>query len=100
MVQRQRQRLLIAGVTGALMLTPCSKDDVATAGAAAPAPPPSVAHPERWPTPTHALAADEALEARVESLLRTLTIEEKVGQIIQADIASVTPQDVRDYHLG
>ncbi|WP_295525755.1 exo 1,3/1,4-beta-D-glucan glucohydrolase [Novosphingobium sp. Chol11] len=29
-----------------------------------------------------------------------MTIEQKVGQIIQADIASIAPGDVRRYHLG
>jgi beta-glucosidase len=29
-----------------------------------------------------------------------MTLEEKVGQVVQADIASVTPDDVRTYHLG
>jgi len=29
-----------------------------------------------------------------------MTVEEKVGQLIQADILSVTPDDVRKYHLG
>ncbi|WP_369815800.1 exo 1,3/1,4-beta-D-glucan glucohydrolase [Erythrobacter sp. QSSC1-22B] len=29
-----------------------------------------------------------------------MSIEQKVGQIIQADIASVTPDDVHRYHLG
>src|SRR3546814_14937330 len=29
-----------------------------------------------------------------------MSVEQKVGQIIQADIGSVTPQDVREYHLG
>ena len=29
-----------------------------------------------------------------------MSLEEKVGQIIQADIGSVTPEQVRKYHLG
>src|ERR1700755_2504080 len=29
-----------------------------------------------------------------------MTLEEKVGQVIQGDIASLTPDDVRTYHLG
>src|SRR5262249_20108122 len=43
---------------------------------------------------------DPKLEARVQAILQTLTLEEKVGQIVQADIASVTPEDARKYHLG
>lgn len=40
------------------------------------------------------------IEARVADLLRKLTLEQKVAQMIQADIRSVTPEDVRQYRLG
>ncbi len=36
----------------------------------------------------------------VERLLAQLSLEEKVGQMIQADIASISPADLRDYPLG
>src|SRR5690625_6408982 len=29
-----------------------------------------------------------------------MSVEEKVGQMIQAELQSVTPDDVRNYHLG
>lgn len=57
-------------------------------------------HPERWPAPTWPLPADPALETRVDALLETMTLEEKVGQIVQGDISSLTPEDVRRYRLG
>ncbi len=53
-----------------------------------------------WPRVESPLPADPALEARVDSLLAAMTTEEKVGQIIQADVRRVTPDDVRRYHLG
>jgi beta-glucosidase len=43
---------------------------------------------------------DRALEQRIDKLLATMTLEEKVGQIIQGDIGSITPDDVRKYRLG
>ena len=46
------------------------------------------------------LGEDPAVEARVDELLAQMTLEEKVGQTVQADIASVTPDEVREYHLG
>jgi beta-glucosidase len=46
------------------------------------------------------LPPDPALEQRVRSLLARMTLEEKVGQVIQGDIDSLTPDDVRTYHLG
>lgn len=56
--------------------------------------------PENWPTTTGGapLAAD--IEARIDELMATMTIEELVGQTIQADINDVTPADVRQYRLG
>ncbi len=41
-----------------------------------------------------------AAEQRVQALLKRMTLEEKVGQVIQGDIDSLTPDDVRTYHLG
>jgi beta-glucosidase len=43
---------------------------------------------------------DSAIEQKVSVILEKMSIEEKVGQIIQPEIKSITPQDVRDYHLG
>ncbi len=57
-------------------------------------------HAELWPALIPPLAADPELEARVDDLLARMTLEEKVGQVIQAEIRSVTPDDVREYNLG
>ncbi|ULU26455.1 glycoside hydrolase family 3 protein [Dyella terrae] len=57
-------------------------------------------HPDAWPRATWPFPRDAALEARVSGLLAKMTVEEKVGQLVQADILSVTPDDVRNYHLG
>ena len=43
---------------------------------------------------------DPELDRRVQQLLARMTVEEKVGQVVQGDIASVTPEDVRKYRLG
>ncbi len=61
---------------------------------------PAVIHPEIWPTVAAALPADPALEARIDALLARMSLERKVGQLIQADIASITPEDLRHYPLG
>ena len=39
-------------------------------------------------------------EAAIRELLDRMTVEEKVGQIIQADIASVKPDEVCEFNLG
>ena len=56
--------------------------------------------PEAWPAVSSPFAEDPALEARIADLLSRMSLEEKVGQVIQADIGSVTPEEVRDYNLG
>ncbi len=42
----------------------------------------------------------DPVESRALEILDQMTLEEKVGQIIQADIAAVTPDEVREYNLG
>lgn len=46
------------------------------------------------------LQAKAPVEQRVSDLLGRMNLDEKVGQMVQAERASVTPQDVRDYYLG
>ncbi|WP_193161973.1 glycoside hydrolase family 3 protein [Microbulbifer hainanensis] len=53
-----------------------------------------------WPKLEPALPRDPALEQRVSDLLAKMTLEEKVGQLIQAEIKYATPEDVKKYHLG
>jgi beta-glucosidase len=57
-------------------------------------------HPQRWPRLSPAFAPDTQLERRIEQLLARMTPEQKVGQLIQADIGSITPDDLRHYPLG
>ena len=54
----------------------------------------------RWPSVRSRVARNAAQEARVEAILARMSLEEKVAQIIQPDIASVTPEDVRRYKFG
>jgi beta-glucosidase len=61
---------------------------------------PATVHPQQWPHATWPLPDDPALEGRVAALLAKMSLEEKVGQVIQADINSITPEDVRKYRLG
>jgi len=52
-----------------------------------------------WPTVPKP-RVDAALEARVEAILSTMTLEQKIGQMTQPDIRWVTPDDVRQYYIG
>jgi beta-glucosidase len=59
------------------------------------------ARPELWPRAASPDAmSDPRTEAFVEDLLSRMTLEEKVGQMIQADIGSITPEDLARYPLG
>lgn len=53
-----------------------------------------------WQKPAVIAAPDAGLEARIRAIVAGMTLEQKVGQITQADIRSVTPDDVRRYYLG
>jgi beta-glucosidase len=72
------------------------------AGAGAIAAPPTAGGGEgaRWPAVRSRVAPDAAVERRIDSILARMTLEEKVGQIVQPDISSVTPEDVRRYKFG
>jgi beta-glucosidase len=52
-----------------------------------------------WPA-VGGLLRDPQLEAHIQELLRGMTLEQKVAQMVQADIRYVTPQDVRANRLG
>lgn len=55
---------------------------------------------ELWPAMKPALPVDKNLEDRITTLVSKMSVEEKVGQITQPEIKYVTPEDVRQYHLG
>jgi len=57
-------------------------------------------HPENWPQQTSPFERNKAEEQRIKALISRMSVEEKVGQIIQGDIGSITPDEVRKYHLG
>jgi beta-glucosidase len=57
-------------------------------------------HAKQWPSTAHAALDAATVDPFVEKLLAQLSLEEKVGQMIQADIASITPADLRQYKLG
>ena len=47
-----------------------------------------------------ALPLNPDIEAQIDEILPKLTLEQKVGQVIQADNASITPEEVKEYRLG
>jgi len=61
---------------------------------------PGAVDPGQWPEVAYPQVVTANGEAHVQALLARMSVEQKVGQIIQADIGSVTPEDVRKFHLG
>lgn len=56
--------------------------------------------PDCWPAFGGRVPRDPAMEARIDELLARMSLAQKVGQMIQAEIRSVSPEDVRTHHLG
>jgi beta-glucosidase len=54
----------------------------------------------RWPRIESSIQRDEALEQKVDLLMHRMTLTQKIGQMVQAEISEVTPADVREYGLG
>ena len=104
--RRLFRRALLPGVLAVLVLgaAGCARDDtpapetapVADTGDADAA----AIDPANWPETAWPFPEDPALEKRIDDLLATMSVEEKVGQIVQGDIADITPEDLRKYRLG
>ena len=45
-------------------------------------------------------SVETSVETQVQSILQDMTLEQKVGQMIQGEIKWVSPADVTQYHLG
>ncbi|MDT7803067.1 MAG: beta-glucosidase [Actinomycetota bacterium] len=53
-----------------------------------------------WPKVDSRLKGKAGDEARVAQILAGMTLEEKVGQMTQPEITSITPDEVRQYSIG
>ncbi|WP_437779589.1 glycoside hydrolase family 3 protein [Sorangium sp. So ce1097] len=53
-----------------------------------------------WPEVESKIAKDPAIEAAVQELLGQMSLEEKIGQMVQAEIGYITPEEVRRYNIG
>ncbi|HEX8486859.1 glycoside hydrolase family 3 protein [Sphingomonas sp.] len=59
-----------------------------------------VATPALWPKAASRGLVVPETEARVTRIMAGMTLEEKIGQMIQADIGAIKPEDLRRYPLG
>ncbi len=59
------------------------------------------ADPQAWPaTASPAALSDPATEARITALMQRMTLRQKIGQMIQADLNAITPAELKRYPLG
>jgi beta-glucosidase len=57
-------------------------------------------HPRLWPESKSPIGLDAKIEARIDRLLKRMTVEEKVGQVVQPEWKSISPAEVAQYHIG
>lgn len=53
-----------------------------------------------WPTVTSSIQKDANMEARIADIVTGMTLKEKVGQMVQAEIKDITPEQVKQYYIG
>ncbi|MBN8922581.1 MAG: beta-glucosidase [Rhodanobacter sp. 68-29] len=73
---------------------------LAAAAGSPPRPAAAPAHYTDWPAIKSPYPADPALDARVAKIVAGMTLAQKVGQMTQAEIKSITPDEVRKYYIG
>ena len=79
----------VSAVTHPLTATPAAPSAETTANVA------------NWPmAKSPAAITDTKTEEAITALISKMTLEQKVGQIIQADISAITPEDLKQYPLG
>lgn len=53
-----------------------------------------------WPKINSPIKSDVASEAKIKSILSTMTLRQKIGQMTQAEIRYITPKEVQEYYIG
>ncbi|MEQ1547975.1 MAG: glycoside hydrolase family 3 protein [Chakrabartia sp.] len=53
-----------------------------------------------WPTILSPVKRDDAMETRIAAIVAGMTLAQKVGQMTQAEIRSITPDEARKYYIG
>jgi beta-glucosidase len=93
-----RRAFAVGIVLGLIAACGCGLSNDAERGAEKMEPP--TVHPEIWPAIENPVPLDPDFERRIDDLLARLSVEDKVGQVIQGEIRHLEPKDVRRYRLG
>lgn len=93
--------LASTGLALSLLLIGCSVADTPTSDSApAEVRAPGEVNPAIWPKVESPVGLDADMEARITDIIAQMPLRHKIGQIIQADIGSITPEDIKTYPLG
>ncbi|MEL6365015.1 MAG: glycoside hydrolase family 3 protein [Pseudomonadota bacterium] len=76
-------RAAVAACAAMLCVEPATSEDAAS-----------------WPAIKSPYGRDAEIELKISDLIARMSVEQKVGQIIQAEIKSISPADIRKYHIG
>ncbi|MBN1959863.1 MAG: glycoside hydrolase family 3 protein [Deltaproteobacteria bacterium] len=53
-----------------------------------------------WPKIKSNIPLDKAIEAKITDIIANMTLAQKIGQMVQADTANISPDEVRQYYIG
>ena len=76
---------LAASLSASLAVTGCSSSEAAAA---------------TWPAVKSPIKKDPVIESKIDAWLAKMSVDQKVGQMIQAEIKSISPDDAAKYHIG
>ncbi|GFD86760.1 1,4-beta-D-glucan glucohydrolase [Alteromonas sp. KUL150] len=96
-----RKSLIANVVTGALvsvLVSACTTENNASSVNSANDKPNKAS--EIWPALNIEVKADPAVESKVSDILSTMTLEQKIAQMIQPEIRNITVEDMRQYGFG
>lgn len=96
-----RKSLIAKVVTGALvsvLVSACTTENNASSVNSADDKPNRAS--EIWPALNIEVKADPAVESKVSDILSTMTLEQKIAQMIQPEIRNITVEDMRQYGFG
>ncbi|WP_246283169.1 glycoside hydrolase family 3 protein [Marinifaba aquimaris] len=54
----------------------------------------------QWPKINSAIETDTEIERQVAAMVAKMTLAQKVGQMLQAEVKSITPEQVKQFHIG
>src|SRR5260370_35728382 len=57
-------------------------------------------HPEMWPMAKSPVGLDATIEKRITEMLSQMSIEEKIGQVIQPKWKTIKARAVTQYHIS